>query len=229
VRHTHVEPRLESYDCPANEMAISSSSSSSALRSRGSTSMPRRTPEVVVSDEADRESAQVATASAEVADWSREDCSWWAWDPSRQLICAMRDYQKARSRGGRALLWAKVAVLRHRFWSVIAGADVPINAEFGGGLVLPHPNGIVVHPGAEIGPNCMIFQQVTIGTGPKAGLPRIGGHVDVGPGAKILGGVHVGDHAVIGANAVVLSDVPAGGVAVGVPAKITRVVDYHEP
>lgn len=142
------------------------------------------------------------------------------WQPAEQLLASIRDYQKARARGGpigEAL--AKAAVLRHRFWSVIAGADVPITAgKLGGGLVLRHPNGIVIHPGAELGPNCMLFQQVTIGSGPKPGVPRLGGHVDVGAGAKILGGVVIGDHCVIGANAVVIDDVPDGCVAVGVPA-----------
>jgi serine O-acetyltransferase len=42
----------------------------------------------------------------------------------------------------------------------------------------------------------------------------------VGAGAKILGGVTIGDHAKIGANAVVLDDVPSGATAVGVPARI---------
>jgi len=42
-------------------------------------------------------------------------------------------------------------------------------------------------------------------------LPMIGGHVDIGAGAKILGNVRIGDHASIGANAVVLKDVSAGG------------------
>jgi serine O-acetyltransferase len=51
-------------------------------------------------------------------------------------------------------------------------------------------------------------------------LPRIGGHVDIGAGAKIIGGVTIGDHARIGANAVVTRDVPAGATAVGNPAKI---------
>ena len=88
--------------------------------------------------------------------------------------------------------------------------------------MMPHPNGVVVHPEAVIGPNCLLFQQVTIGSGPRPGLPKLGGHVDVGPGAKILGGVTIGDHAVIGANAVVVSDVPAGAVAVGVPAVSRR-------
>lgn len=81
---------------------------------------------------------------------------------------------------------------------------------------MPHPNGIVIHPAATIGPNCMIFQQVTIG----GGAPVIHGHVDIGAGAKILGDVVVGQHAKIGANAVVLTDVPAFATAVGVPARI---------
>ena len=99
----------------------------------------------------------------------------------------------------------------------MTGADVPLNARLGGGLVLPHPNGVVIHPGATIGPNCMIFQQVTIGAN-RGRVPAVGGHVDIGAGAKLLGGVKVGDHARIGANAVVLCDVPEGSTAVGVPA-----------
>lgn len=85
---------------------------------------------------------------------------------------------------------------------------------------MPHPNGIVIHPDAVIGPNCLIFQQVTIGLRDGPGAPRIGGHVDVGAGAKILGPVTIGNHAKIGANAVVLSDVPEGATAVGIPAKV---------
>jgi serine O-acetyltransferase len=53
-------------------------------------------------------------------------------------------------------------------------------------------------------------------------VPRIGGHVDIGAGAKILGGVVIGDHAKIGANAVVTRDVPAGATAVGIPARIVE-------
>ncbi len=113
------------------------------------------------------------------------------------------------------------AVLAHRRWSAITGADIPLNAKIAGGLALPHPNGVVIAPGATIGPNCLIFQQVTIGHGgPRPGFPTIGGHVDIGAGARVLGGVTIGDHAKIGANAVVLCDVPAGATAVGIPARI---------
>jgi serine O-acetyltransferase len=65
----------------------------------------------------------------------------------------------------------------------------------------------VIHPEAEIGKNCILFQQVTIGAR-GSGNPKIEGHVDIGAGAKILGAVTVGRHAKIGANAV-LRDVPA--------------------
>jgi serine O-acetyltransferase len=106
-------------------------------------------------------------------------------------------------------------VLQHRFWSVVAAADIPINSQIQGGLLMMHPNGIVIHPDATIGPNCLILQQVTIVAGVK-----IGGHVDIGAGAKIVRPVTIGDHAKIGANAVVLCDVPPGATAVGVPAKI---------
>lgn len=158
--------------------------------------------------------------SASIPDWSREACAALEWRPSRQLLRALRDYGAARERAGlRGRMQQKLATLRHRFWSAVTGAELPLNAaRIAGGLLMPHPNGVVVHPEAEIGPNCLLFQQVTIGTGPRPGVPKLGGNVDVGPGAKILGGVTIGDHAVIGANAVVLSDVPAGAVMVGIPA-----------
>jgi len=66
----------------------------------------------------------------------------------------------------------------------------------------------------------LIFQQVTIGTTGETGVPPLRGHVDVGAGAKILGGVTIGEHARIGANSVVMRDVPAGAMAVGVHAHV---------
>ena len=89
----------------------------------------------------------------------------------------------------------------------MTGADIPINTRIGGGLLLPHPNGIVIHPSVVIGPNCLIFQQVTLGMA-HGGVPTLGGHVDIGAGAKVIGQVRLADHSRIGANAVVTIDVP---------------------
>jgi serine O-acetyltransferase len=162
------------------------------------------------------------TVSATEPDWYRERFRRGRWEPSRRLLRCIRSYQHWSRRGGIiGRIFAGLCVLRYRFWSVITGAEIPLKARIEGGLLLPHPNGIVIHPEARIGPNGLIFQQVTVGTGgPIPGVPEIGGHVDIGAGAKILGGVVIGDHAKIGANAVVLCDVPAGATAVGIPARV---------
>lgn len=163
---------------------------------------------------------QTPDISAEIPDWSREAKQFWQWAPSRSLLASIRSYQRWKKRGGvLGTAGVRVAVLRHRFWSAVTGADIPINCEIGGGLLLPHPNGIVVHSGARLGPNCLLFQQVTLGT-IHGEAPELGGHVDIGAGAKILGHVKIGDHARIGANALVLKDVPARGVAMAPLAEI---------
>jgi serine O-acetyltransferase len=158
--------------------------------------------------------------SAEVPDWTREQKRFFSWDPSRSLLASIRNYQRhVASKSLFSRVGQANAIVRHRFWSVVTGADIPINSNIGGGLLIPHPNGIVIHPGVRIGPNCLLFQQVTVGAR-KCGVPCVGGHVDIGAGAKILGNVKIGDHACIGANAVVLRDVPEGKTAVGIPAVI---------
>ena len=164
---------------------------------------------------------ETAQISAEVPDWSREALRPGEWNPGKRLLISLRDYQRlAAMPGPVAALCKKWAVLRHRFWSAVSGADIPLNSQVGGGLLLPHPNGVVVHPAARIGPNCLLFQQVTLGTHSDGRAPVLMGHVDIGAGAKVLGGVTIGAHAVIGANAVVLHDVPPGAVAVGIPARV---------
>jgi serine O-acetyltransferase len=160
------------------------------------------------------------TVSALVPDWSRESKRWYEWHPSRSLLASIRSYQRHRaSRYPQSIALRYVAVLRHRFWSAVTGADIPLNCQIEGGLLLPHPNGIVIHPDAVIGPNCLLFQQTTLGGG-SGGAPTLCGHVDVGAGAKVLGAVRLGAHSKVGANAVVLHDVPEGATCVGIPGRV---------
>jgi serine O-acetyltransferase len=108
---------------------------------------------------------------------------------------------------------------------VFFGIEVSPRVKIEGGLFLPHTVGTVIGA-ASIGRNCTIMQGVTLGAletdlgFTPATRPVIGNDVVIGSGAKVLGGITVGDHAKIGANAVVLRDVPAYAVAVGVPARI---------
>ena len=114
---------------------------------------------------------------------------------------------------------------------VIFGIEVSPKVSIGGGLFLPHTLGTVLGA-SQIGENCTIMQGVTLGASDTdlcftvSERPVIGSNVLIGAGAKVIGGVTVGDHARIGANAVVLQDVPAYALAVGVPALIkTRQTD----
>jgi serine O-acetyltransferase len=104
----------------------------------------------------------------------------------------------------------------------IHGLEIHYRAEIGKGLRICHSQGIVIGDRVKIGRGCAIYSSVVIGVNHTGGMfmPVIGNHVIFYSGAKVLGNVRIEDHAVIGANAVVLTDVPSGATAVGVPAKI---------
>jgi len=155
----------------------------------------------------------------QIKDWS---CPVWEreeprrfWDPSRKLLKSIRQYQAlAGSNNPIRKIQSKLCAARHCFWSVITGAEIDLNCQIGGGLLLPHPNGVVIHPDSIIGPNCLIFQQVTL-----AGKVDLGFHVDIGAGAKILGALTVGNNVRIGANAVVTKNVESNATVIGIPAR----------
>ena len=114
-----------------------------------------------------------------------------------------------------------VFVPLYGFLTCFVGIALPRSAKIGGGLRIDHFGAIVIGPGVVIGKHCTIRQGVTIGNRKALDdMPVLGDGVNIGAGAKILGAVRVGNGAKIGANAVVLTDVPDGATAVGVPAKI---------
>ena len=76
-------------------------------------------------------------------DWSREQGDRW-WSPSEQLLKSIRSYQSQKNKGGTVgFVYTRINVIQHRFWSMVTGADIPLNSIIGGGLQLVHPNGIV--------------------------------------------------------------------------------------
>lgn len=113
-----------------------------------------------------------------------------------------------------------IALSRHRIPGLYRLYSGYLNCDLGLALpdsvFLPHPFGIIISAGAEIGEDVVIGHQVTIGN--RNGIlaaPKIGDRVYIGAGAKILGPVTIGADAIVGANAVVTKDVPAGGKVVG--------------
>ena len=106
------------------------------------------------------------------------------------------------------------------------GIEIHPGAKIGRGLFIDHGMGVVIGETTEIGDNCTLYQNVTLGgTGKEHGKrhPTLGDNVLVGAGAKVLGPFKVGSNSRIAAGAVVLNEVPENSTAVGVPAKIVRV------
>lgn len=122
-------------------------------------------------------------------------------------------------RGFAGWILNKLYSLAYVFVSAFYGVELPRDAVVGRRLWLPHPAGVVVSRHAQIGDDCMIRQNVTLGllTGdrprPSSSAPKLGNGVKVGAGAVVVGGVTVGDGARIGPNAVVMIDVPPDGFA----------------
>jgi serine O-acetyltransferase len=106
----------------------------------------------------------------------------------------------------------------------LTGIEIHPGATIGRRVFIDHGMGVVIGETAEVGDDCTIYQGVTLGgTSLTRGAkrhPTLGQGVIVGAGAKVLGGFTVGAQAKIGSNAVVVKPVPAGGTAVGNPARI---------
>ncbi len=103
--------------------------------------------------------------------------------------------------------------------STVYGIEIGKDVTLGQGVYFVHTLGTVIGGNAQIGKRVRLMGSNTIGTAKDNGYPIIEDDVVIGCGARILGPVHIGAGAQIGANAVVLTDIPAGAVAVGIPAK----------
>jgi serine O-acetyltransferase len=123
----------------------------------------------------------------------------------------------------------KGAVRCERLITLLRNCSVPLTAELG---IVKFGNGVTINANAKIGDYVTIGANVTVGGGSprrdKHGVTRkvpvIGNRVYIATGAKILGGLEIGNHCVIGANAVVTKDVPDFSVVAGVPGKVVATI-----
>ena len=105
----------------------------------------------------------------------------------------------------------------------ITGVEIHPGAQIGRRFFIDHGMGVVIGETAEVGDDVLIYHGVTLGGRSMKRVkrhPTVGDNVTIGAGARILGPVHIGDRVQIGANSVVVKDIPAGAVAVGVPATV---------
>ncbi|HEY6881535.1 MAG TPA: hypothetical protein VI299_26095 [Polyangiales bacterium] len=103
---------------------------------------------------------------------------------------------------------------------LLSGVDLDRHTVVGKQLHIVHASNIQIHPAAVIGDRVGIMHGVTIGTNMGEDVPVIGSDVFIGCNASVLGKVTIGDGARIAANSLVITDVPKGAVAIGVPARV---------
>lgn len=137
---------------------------------------------------------------------------------------AVRAYRRAHWFYLHNMKFLARAISQNARWRT--GVEIHPAAKIGKRLFIDHGMGVVIGETTEIGDDCMLYQNVTLGgTGKDTGKrhPTLGNNVLVGAGAKILGPFRIGDNARVAAGAVVLSEVPDNATAVGVPARIVRI------
>ncbi len=157
----------------------------------------------------------------------REDWHTYQCDITRQGFWVMLVYRFGRWRYTIKSRWIRLPFsflykVLYLFIQIITGIELPCEVKVGRRFTIEHFGGIVVSGDASFGDDVIIRNGVTVGlrhTGVR-GSPIIGNRVDIGAGAKLLGPIQIGDDVAIGANAVVIKDVPANSIAVGVPARI---------
>lgn len=119
------------------------------------------------------------------------------------------------------LYWPFYCLLRHYKYKY--GFEIHPTTNIAPGFYLGHFGGVVINAQAIIGYNVNIAQGVTIGSsnrGSKCGVPIIKNSVWIGPGAKIIGNLTVGDNVLMAPNAVVVDDVKDNCCVGGIPAKV---------
>ena len=114
----------------------------------------------------------------------------------------------------------------------VTGVEIHPGATIGRRFFIDHGMGVVIGETAIIGDDVMLYHGVTLGGRSLAKVkrhPTVGNRVTIGSGARVLGDVTIGDDSQVGANSVVTKDVPAGAVAVGIPAQIREPVPGLTP
>lgn len=124
--------------------------------------------------------------------------------------------------------WRRLAAILSAWAFRTCHAEISPAARIGGGLRMPHPQGIIIGSAVEIGRFVTIGQHVTIGgsLGRRDAdgrfMPRISDEAMILAGSVVAGPVFVGSRSIIAANSVVTHSLPPNVVAGGAPARILK-------
>ena len=144
------------------------------------------------------------------------------WQPGFRFTFWLRSAAWLRGRPACKLLYW-IAESRRRKYEIKYGISIPNDVRIGSGLYIGHFGGIAVSSDAVIGRYCNISIGVIIGKdvrGSRAGSPEIGDYLYLAPGAKVIGGIRIGNEVAVGANCVVTKDIDDRSVVVGVPGHV---------
>jgi serine O-acetyltransferase len=140
-------------------------------------------------------------------------------------------------RCSRAALLNGIPALAHMLSylnQILFGIEISPRCVIGPGIFFPHTSGTVIGA-SKIGRDVTIFQGVTLGARridmsyDLSLRPELGDYVVVGAGAKVLGGISLGDNVKVGANSVLLKSVPANATVAGIPAREVHSSDIELP
>jgi len=139
-----------------------------------------------------------------------------------QMMIAMRAMRLTRDLGLPVVPQVASRLIRH-----VYGAEIHWEAEIADGVAIVHGNGLVLGHRAKIGPGAILSQNVTLGEGldpqtRESGAPTLGRDVHIGPGATLLGPIHVGDGSKIMAGAVLTRSVPPNSLVKPPEADVTQ-------
>lgn len=135
-----------------------------------------------------------------------------------QVVLSYRMHRYLSHRSFAKLSLLQILISR---WQATSGnCQLSPKADIGGGLLLPHPLGVVIGIGCKLGRDVTLYQGVTLGADRDGGYPELGDGVTIYPQSCVVGRVRLGDQSVLGACSFLKQDLPPRSVAAGVPGRI---------
>lgn len=149
--------------------------------------------------------------------------TWWALYVLGLHGALAPPYRRLHVVSGMGFTLSRLIALIYQILTIPTGAEIPLGAKIGKGLLMGHTTGVVMNGLSVVGEYCVINSGVVLGGDGRDHAPVIGCNVYIGANAVIAGPAIVGDHATIGAGATVIGqEIPPFALVVGNPGTIVK-------